>query len=455
MVLRSINPVNGQVFQSYECMGAAEIDQILNQSHEAYSSWSTTSLEHKIDLFKSLQSQLQQKQESMSRLITQEMGKPITQARAEIDKCMSLCSYYIQEGPGFLKDEMIATQYAKSYRCFKPMGIVLAIMPWNFPVWQVMRFAVPNLMLGNAGLLKHAPNVTGCALAIEQLFLEAGFPEHLFRSLLMDVDPIPSIIQDARVCGVTLTGSERAGQAVASQAGLALKKVVLELGGSDPYLILEDADLRHAAEQCIISRLNNAGQVCIAAKRIIAVDSIHDALVQELLQAMNRYVMGDPMDAQCWLGPMARDDLRAQFHLQVQRSIAAGAECKLGGQLPQGEGYYYPATLLTHVLEDSPAFKEELFGPAVTVIKAQDAQEAVRLANASPFGLGAAVFTADVLQGERIAKNLLHAGTCSVNTYVASHPGLPFGGIKRSGYGRELAMEGMREFANIKTIAVQ
>ncbi|HBI21598.1 MAG TPA: succinate-semialdehyde dehydrogenase, partial [Legionella sp.] len=328
------------------------------------------------------------------------------------------------------------------------------IMPWNFPFWQVLRFAVPNLMVGNAGLLKHAPNSTGTALLIEQLLLEAGFPKNVFRSLIIDVDLAPFVIHHAHVAGVTLTGSNPAGKSVASEAGAALKKVVLELGGSDPYVILEDADLERAAEQCVLSRLNNAGQVCIAAKRMIVVECVKSAFEALVLAKAKTYAMGDPQDSKTTLGPMAREDLRAKLHDQVTRSIAAGARCLLGGTLPNRHGYYYPATVLTDITVDSPAFHEELFGPVICIIGAKDEEQAMRLANATAFGLASAIFTQDLEKGERLARDGIEAGTCAVNTLVASDPRLPFGGIKQSGFGRELSMEGMHEFVNIKTVIV-
>ena len=354
-----------------------------------------------------------------------------------------------------LQDKFIKTDNTKSYVCYRPLGVVFAIMPWNFPFWQVLRFAVPNLLAGNAVALSHAPNSIKAALCIETIFKQAGFPEDLFRSLIVEDAMAERIINNPAVKGVTLTGSARAGKAIAKCTGKALKKVVLELGGSDPYIILEDADLELAATACVVSRLNNAGQVCIAAKRIIAVDAVRDKFEKLILEKAKAYVCGDPMDAQTTLGPMAREDLRQKIHDQVQRCIQSGARCVLGGEIIEGPGFYYPATVLFDVKQDSPAFTEELFGPVICVISAKDENEAIELANTSTYGLGAAVFTKNVANGEDIAANKLHAGTCVVNCFVESNPHLPFGGINQSGFGRELSREGIHEFMNIKTIVLK
>lgn len=451
----TINPMTEQICGRYTLMDQDIVDQIINEMHAAQRSWSNTPLSHRKKCLLNTASLLREEKNRFAKLITDEMGKPITQALAEIEKCAKLCDYYAEMGEQFLQPELVKTEFHKSYRAFQPIGIIFAIMPWNFPFWQVMRFAIPNLMLGNAGLLKHAPNSLGTAIEIEKLFLKAGFPNGLFRSLIIDVNLAPFIIQHPYVSGVTLTGSNAAGKVVAQEAGAALKKVVLELGGSDPYVILEDADLEFAAEQCVISRLSNAGQVCISAKRLIVVDKVKAQFEELVLAKAKTYVMGDPNDPAVNLGPMAREDLRHKLHEQVKRSIASGARCVLGGTLPPGKGYYYPATVLLDVSQQSPAFSEELFGPVIGITSAKDTAEAFMLANDTAFGLAAAVFTRDLKKGEDIARNVLEAGTCAVNALVASDPRLPFGGIKQSGYGRELSLEGMREFANIKTVIIK
>lgn len=453
-MIRVINPATEEICGSYPLMHQNEVAALIEAMHHVQHTWGQSELTLRQESLFHLAQLLIENQEEISTLITREMGKPIQQAVREVEKCVSLAEYYAKFGPKFLEPEDIPTEYHKSYRSFHPLGIIFAIMPWNFPLWQVMRCAVPNLMVGNAVLLKHAPNVTGTALLIEQLILNAGFPKDLFRSLVIDLSLAPFVIQHRLVAGVTLTGSTQAGKTVASIAGAALKKVVLELGGSDPYVILEDADLELAAEQCIRSRLNNSGQVCIAAKRIIVVEKIKAEFESILLEKAKTYVMGPPDDPKTMLGPLAREDLRMNVHDQVQRAIAAGACCVLGGELPTRLGYYYPVTLLTDVSVHSPAFQEELFGPVMCIISAKDEADALVLANKTEFGLGAAIFTRDEAKGEQWARDHLQAGACAVNTLFSSDPRLPFGGIKQSGYGRELSLEGMREFVNIKTIIV-
>lgn len=452
--ITTINPTTEEICGNYLLMDKDEVDAILQKMHPIQQSWKKSSLELRKQCLLNLSNLLLDNKNSCGMLITTEMGKPITQSIMEIEKCSRLCKYYAMQGEYFLQPELIQTEFYKSYRSFQPLGIVFAIMPWNFPFWQVLRFAIPNLMLGNGGILKHAPNSTGAALLIEQLVQKAGFPQNLFRSLVIDVDLAPFVIHHQHVVGVTITGSNQAGKSVAIEAASALKKVVLELGGSDPYIILEDADINLAVDQCIISRLSNAGQVCIAAKRIIVVEKVKAEFESRILEKAKSYLMGDPQDPNTMLGPMARKDLRTKLHDQIQRSIAAGAQCLLGGKLPDRTGYYYPATVLTNVTIDSPAFSEELFGPAISIISAKNEEHALQLANATEFGLAGAIFTQDLAKGERLAKESIDAGTCTVNTFVASDPRLPFGGIKQSGYGRELSVEGMREFANVKTVIV-
>ncbi len=453
--IKTINPTTEEVINNYQLMNKNEIDHILNEMKKSQHQWAMISIEKRQDCLHNAAKILRQDKEKFATIITTEMGKPITQAIAEIEKCAKLCDYYADHGSQFLKPEFIQTEFHKSYRSFHPTGIIFAIMPWNFPFWQVMRFAIPNLMLGNGAVLKHAHNSIGAGFAIEEMFKQAEFPANLFRSLIIDVDLVPFVIHHHSVKGVTLTGSSRAGRVVAKEAGDALKKVVLELGGSDPYVILEDADLEAAAEQCVLSRFNNCGQVCIAAKRIIVVDKVKSTFENLVIEKAKKYVAGNPLDQQTMLGPMARADLRKKIHEQVQRSIASGARCVLGGNLPEGKGYYYPATILFDVTTESPAFHEELFGPVICVTGAKNEEHALNLANDTEYGLAAAVFTRDLDKGEKLANDFLIAGTCAVNTLVASDPRLPFGGTKQSGYGRELAMEGMHEFANIKTIIVK
>jgi len=386
--------------------------------------------------------------------MTREMGKPLVQARAEVDKCAWVCDYYAENGESFLTPEIIETDASMSFVAFEPLGVVLAIMPWNFPLWQVFRFAAPALMAGNTGILKHASNVQGCALAIEEIIRDAGYPENVFRTLLMGSSGVKPVIEHPLVKAVTLTGSTPAGQAVARQAGELLKKTVLELGGSDPYVVLEDADLDTAIESCVIGRMINNGQSCIAAKRFIVPRSILQDFEERCVASMTAQTMGDPMEESTDLGPMARSDLRDELHDQVARSLNAGARCLLGGEIPARTGAFYPATVLTDVQAGMPAYTEELFGPVAAILPVEDEQEALRVANDTEFGLGAAVFTRDLARGEEIATKHLEAGSCFVNAFVRSDPRLPFGGIKGSGYGRELGSFGIREFVNIKTVYI-
>lgn len=452
--ISTINPTTEEIIARYPLMSKDTVNTIIEEMHRVQKDWMQTPISARKGLLLKTAKLLHEGRDEYARLITNEMGKPLAQAVSEIEKCAKLFEYYAKQGEQFLVPEFVETEFKKSYRSFHPLGIIFAIMPWNFPFWQVMRFAVPNLMLGNAGLLKHAPNSMGTALAIEQLFLKAGFPKGLFRSLIIDVDLAPFVIQHPLVAGVTLTGSNRAGRSVAKEAGAVLKKVVLELGGSDPYVILEDADLELAAEQCVQSRLNNAGQVCIAAKRMIVVDKVKEKFEALVINKAKTYTMGNPLDPKTKLGPMARGDIRDKIHEQVQRSIDMGARCVLGGSIPAEKGYFYPATVLLNITSKSPAFHEELFGPVICITSAANEDEALALANDSEFGLAAAVFTRDLDKGNRLARDSIVAGTCAVNVLVASDPRLPFGGIKQSGYGRELSREGMREFANIKTVIV-
>ena len=388
-------------------------------------------------------------------IMTAEMGKPIKEGRAEAEKSAWACEYYAENGEKFLAPEPVETDASKSYVTFLPIGTVLAIMPWNFPFWQVFRFAAPALMAGNVGVLKHASNVTGCALAIEKIFRDASYPEGCFSSLVMGSDRVGELIDHPVVKAVTLTGSTPAGKAVAARAGNALKKTVLELGGSDPYVILEDADLDQAVTACVTGRLINTGQSCIAAKRFIVVESVAKAFEEKLLTVMKEKTMGDPTDESTDIGPMARHDLRDELHDQVKQSVEAGARCLMGGKVPEVEGAYYPVTILADVAPGMAAYEEEIFGPVASIIPVRDEAEALKTANDTPFGLGGAVFTSDIIKGEQIASEVIEAGACFVNDFVRSDPRLPFGGVKESGYGRELSRFGIREFVNVKTVYIR
>lgn len=453
--LFSINPANYEIISFYEEYSKEEVQKIIGLTKSAWNEWRDTKFIVRASLMKRASEILIDRKKELSKLMTLEMGKPIVQSYAEIDKCAWVCNYYAENAEKFLEDEIIKTDASKSFVSYQPIGIVLAIMPWNFPFWQVFRFAAPALMAGNAALLKHSSNVTGCALAIEKIFSDAGFPENIFRTLILSSKHINDVISNPDVSAVTLTGSTPAGMEVASIAGKHLKKCVLELGGSDPYIILDDADLENAVETCVTSRLINGGQSCIAAKRFIVVESVYEKFVELFVKKMTMKKMGDPFDESNDLGPQARIDLRDQLHKQVLNSITEGAKLLLGGVVPEGKGAFYPPTVLSDVTKDMTVFREELFGPVAPIIKAANEEDAINLANETIFGLGAAIFTNDLANGEKIAKEKINAGSCFVNAFVKSDPRLPFGGIKESGYGRELSSFGIKEFINIKTIYVK
>ncbi len=450
----SINPTNSQTIREYEETPPERVEEILETAHRTFLEWRRTSFAERSALFRRVAGLLKEKEQALAELMAFEMGKPVRQGRAEAEKCAWVCEFYAKEAERFLKPEMISTDAAQSYVAFPPLGVVLAIMPWNFPFWQVFRFAAPSLMAGNTVILKHAANVTGCALAIEDLFARAGAPRGLFRAVLVPSSRVASMIEHPRVAAVTLTGSTEAGRSVGSAAGRALKPSVLELGGSDPYLVLEDADLDLAARTCAEGRLVNSGQSCIAAKRFIVVAPVLDAFVDRFVAAMQAKVMGDPLEEKTDVGPQARRDLRDELERQVRDSVAGGARIALGGTVPEGSGAYYPPTVLTGVTPGTPAYDDEIFGPVAAVITARDEQDAIRIANDSTFGLGAAVLTRNEERGRRIAEEELEAGSCFVNATVRSDPRLPFGGVKESGYGRELSIFGIREFVNVKTVYV-
>jgi len=454
MALAVINPATGVTVAEYEETSDMEVGSAIDDAHRLHLEWRRTSFGHRARLMKRAAAILRERSREFGELMTLEMGKPVSGGVAEAEKCAWVCDYYADGAEAMLADRPVEADTRRSFVTFRPLGVILAVMPWNFPFWQVFRFAAPNLMAGNAGLLKHASNVPGCALAIEGVFREAGFPEGLFRSLLIPGGRVAGVIEHPLVRAVTLTGSTPAGKAVAAKAGEVLKKTVLELGGSDPYVILEDADIDQAASVCATARLINSGQSCIAAKRFIVVSKVREAFEERFVAAMAGTRMGDPMGEDTIVGPQARVDLRDELHDQVVRSVAAGARCVLGGEVPEGPGAYYPPTVLTDVGPGMPAYTEELFGPVASVIPVEDEEEAIRVANVTSFGLGAAVFTRDLERGTRIAREELDAGACFVNAFVRSDPRLPFGGVKESGYGRELSPFGILEFVNIKTVWV-
>ncbi|MVN91676.1 NAD-dependent succinate-semialdehyde dehydrogenase [Mucilaginibacter aquatilis] len=455
MSIKSVNPANGQVVKIYKTHTDEQVADRIKQTHDAWLKWRKSDSSLRANLLRKLAEVLNKRKSELAELMAVEMGKPVKQGASEIEKCATVCEYYADNAAKFLKEQLIETEAQKSYVTFNPLGVVLAVMPWNFPFWQVFRFLAPALAAGNCGVLKHASNVPGCALVIEDMVREAGFPDNVFQTLLAVNTQVDAIIENEHIKAVTLTGSTNAGIKVAQKAGSVLKKSVLELGGSDAYIILEDADLELAASTCTDSRLINSGQSCIAAKRFIVVESVADKFTALMLKKMESKRVGDPLKQETEVGPQARVDLRNELHEQVQKSVAAGAKCILGGTVPEGENAFYPPTILTNVKKGMPAYDEELFGPVAAIIVAKDEAEAIDIANDSVFGLGGAIFTQDVKRGEHLAANNLEAGSCFVNSLVKSDPRLPFGGIKQSGYGRELGMFGIHEFVNIKTVYIK
>jgi len=451
MTVQSLNPATGEVLETLEETSPQQIARILAGARAAFTEWRTRPFAERAGLMRAAGGELRARRAEYAMTMTREMGKPITQAEAEVEKCAGTCDYYAEHAEAFLAAQPRETDAARSYVRFDPLGVVLAVMPWNFPFWQVFRFAAPALMAGNAGILKHASNVPRCALQIEEVFRRAGFPEGLFRAVLAGSGAVKGLIADPRIAAVTLTGSERAGSAVAEQAGREIKKTVLELGGSDPFIVLADADLDAAARGAAEGRLINSGQSCIAAKRFIVVEAVADPFLERFRSELAARRMGDPTARETQVGPQARADLRDQLHRQVTESIKRGARPLLGAEIPTGKGAFYPPTLLAAVDKGMPAFDEETFGPVAAVIRAKDEADAIRLANDSPFGLGAALWTRDRARAAGLAADI-EAGAVFVNGVVKSDPRLPFGGVKRSGYGRELSEYGIREFVNVKSV---
>lgn len=454
-MLQSINPATGKVVHRFEKHSDDGSEKIINAVDKSGQQWRNTTFLLRSQLMQNVASLLRSQKHELAMLMAQEMGKVLPEGIAEIEKCAWVCDYYASNAESFLENESIQTEAQIAYVAYRPQGTILAIMPWNFPFWQVFRFAAPTLMAGNTAVLKHASNVPGCAMAIEEIFREAGFPENVFRTLLIGSEQVERVIKHSAIKAISLTGSTPAGRSVAALAGAELKKCVLELGGSDPYLILEDADIEEAARLCSAARLLNAGQSCIGAKRFIVVEKVYAHFVEEFTHKMAAAQFGDPSDELSDLGPMARTDLRDELHQQVLDSVAKGAEIIIGGEIPNRKGAYYPPTILENVKPGMPAYDEELFGPVASLIKVKNTKEAIAVANDTEFGLGAAVFTANEKQGQVVAEMQLEAGACFVNDFVKSDPRLPFGGIKSSGFGRELSVPGIREFTNAKTVVVR
>lgn len=456
--MKSINPVNNKVIREFKEFSLEKVESIIDEVYEQQKKWIDISFEERAAFLKRISFNLEKRKDELAKLMAEEMGKPIKEGRSEIEKCAWVCDYYAEHAEDFLKNDVVKTDASISYVAFKPLGVIFAIMPWNFPFWQVFRCLAPNFMAGNGVVLKHAENVPGCCLAIEDVVNESNPPSHIFKSLLLDKKNAKSVIQNKKIAAVTLTGSTKAGKAVAADAGEVLKRCVFELGGSDPYIIFEDADIEEAAKTCATSRLINNGQSCIAAKRFIVMEKVYDQFLESFIKEIKGKKVGNPFLEDVDLGPMARKDLKDGLQKQVDRSVEAGAKIEYQSELDMEhpkDSAYFPITVLTDVKKGMAAYSEELFGPVASFIKVKTEDEAIEVANSSSFGLGSAIFSRDVKKAEDIAANKLEAGSCFVNEFVKSDPRLPFGGIKESGYGRELGLYGIREFVNIKTVYIK
>ncbi len=451
MSIQTINPTSGEVLETFEPFSQQQINQALDQAHQAFLRWRTMTFAERAKHLHSVASHLRDHKTALARIAVLEMGKSITEAEGEVEKCAWNCDFFADHAERFLADEKVATNATESYVAFRPLGVILAVMPWNFPYWQVFRFAAPALMAGNTAVLKHASNVSRVALEIERIFQEAGLPQGVLRTVLVPGSEAPRLIEDPRIAAVTLTGSEVAGVEVAATSGHVLKKTVLELGGSDAFIVLDDADLDEAAQVAVTARFQNNGQSCIAAKRFIVVDSVAEAFEQKFAASTARLKVGDPLEYDTRIGPLARKDLRETLDQQVQQSIQQGARVLIGGKAREGKGYFYEPTILTNVTPEMSVFKDETFGPVAAVIRARDVEHAIELANDSKFGLGSNLWTRNIEQARELAARI-EAGGVFINGMTASDPRLPFGGVKRSGYGRELSSFGIQEFVNVQTV---
>jgi len=453
--IQTVNPATGEPGKAYDEHNIDEAREAAAGAHEAFKSWRRTSFGDRAVVIRKAGAILRERSDEFARLMTEEMGKTVDDGRSEVEKCAFQCDWFADHAEGYLARQPVDIGGPEAFVTFNPVGVVLAVMPWNFPFWQVFRFAAPALMAGNGALLKHASNVPGCALAIEDVFHQAGVPHDLFRTLLLPSSEVKALIEDDNVAAVTLTGSVAAGRSVASAAGGVLKKCVLELGGSDPYVVLDDADIETAAKITAAARMVNGGQSCIAGKRFIVVRKILEQFENAVVNEMRTYEMGDPRREGTRLGPMQSVQARDEIHRQVTESVRKGARLLLGGHVPDRPGAWYPATVLTNVHAGQPAHDEEVFGPVAAIIAAEDESDAIRIANASEYGLGSGVLTGDLDRGRRIAAEELEAGMSFVNENVRSDPRMPFGGVKHSGYGRECSSYGIREFTNIKSVHVR
>jgi len=453
-MIQSINPYTQKLIATYTPINSEELDKKIEKTAKSYQLWKQIGFQERSNLFLKMAELLRKNQEKYAVLISTEMGKIIRESRAEIEKCAWLCEYYAKNTEVLLSKECIKSDASTSYVQFDPMGIVYAIMPWNFPFWQVLRAAVPTMMAGNTMVLKHAPNVVGCASAIEDLFIESGFPENVFINLIIPIELSEQVIAHPAICGVTLTGSLQAGSAVAAQAGKHLKKSVMELGGSDPFIVLKAADIHQACKTAVTSRMLNAGQVCISAKRFIVEEEIYEQFVEEHKNLLENLQAGNPLLEETNMGPIAREDLLITIETQVRKSVEMGAKVIIGGKRFNDDSYFYEPTLVTNVTNKMPVFREETFGPVSVIIKAKNAEDAIKISNDSSMGLGASIWTNDLELAKKMATKI-EAGAVFINEMVKSDPRIPFGGIKQSGYGRELGISGLKEFLNIKTVWVK
>jgi len=451
---QTINPATEEILETYTLMSSAEANTVIEQTHEAFLDWRKTSYQERGDILRKIASLIRERKDEYAALMTREMGKTLDQGKQECDLCAAICEYTAEQGPKVLADETRESSGGRALVTYRPQGVIYGIQPWNFPLYQVVRYSIANLMAGNTVLLKHAANVWGMALEVEKLYRDGGLPHHAFRTLLIDHETSDEVIEHKLVRGVTLTGSPGAGSYVAQRAAKVLKKTVMELGSNDAYLVLADADIEKAVEFCVLGRINNTGQTCVAAKRFIIVESVYDAFRDAFVVAMDKIVVGDPTSKDTVMGPMARKDLRDNLHEQVRKSIEGGATCALGGEIPEGKGYYYPATVLENVTPGQPAYDDELFGPVAALIKVKDEVEAMRIANDSPYGLGGGIFSKDEKRALALARDEFDTGMVNINGYNLAQPQLPFGGVKASGYGREHGGFGMHEFVNIKAIMI-
>jgi succinate-semialdehyde dehydrogenase/glutarate-semialdehyde dehydrogenase len=454
MVLKSINPSNKEVLKEFKENSQTELDDQLRKSTDAFDHWKNATFEKKSKLLKNVGKILRKNKSQYARLMTLEMGKPIAQAESEVEKCAWVCDFYAENGRKFLEKEIIKTDADSSFIQYNPLGVILGIMPWNFPFWQVFRFAVPSLIAGNTVLLKHSSNVPQCARAIEDIFKTAGFENNEFQTLLIRSKKMSTIVEDDRIAAVSLTGSTVAGMKTAEKTGKNIKKTVLELGGSDPFIVLDDVDLNHTVDMAVKARMINNGQSCIAAKRFIVLESIFDKFVKVLTKKISNLTVGDPFDRDSDIGPLATQDIVDQLDRQVKKSVEMGGEVLIGGEKPDMSGFYYLPTIITNIKKGMPVYNEETFGPVAAIIKVKDDQEAVNIANNTCYGLGASIWTNDIKKAERLSK-YIEAGNVFVNEVVKSDPRLPFGGIKKSGFGRELSSYGLKEFVNIQTIYIK